>query len=142
MTLAGLQTFYAAALAASAPLAALGTPHPFDPFETDEAFNAALSTALQTTGVFIEIGQADLQRSGPRGPRGTSATATTDILVAEALKLNHTPTDKLLVQAIADAIQAYLPHGEQPAEFETYEAGHSEQGYILHALTFTKAITL
>lgn len=142
MTLAGLQDFFAAALAASAPLAVLGAPHKFSPFETDEAFATALNTALAATGVFIEIGQPDVQRSGNRVARGTSATATVDLLIAEAIKTDHTPTDKALVQAVVDAIQAHGDARETPAEFESYESAISESGYVLHALTFSKSFTL
>lgn len=142
MNLADVQPFLAAAISASAELAAFGVPNQFSPFDDEAVFAAALGTALREKGVFIEIGAASLQRSGERTLRGIVAVAMIDILVAEAIQTEHTPRDKVLVKALLDAVKTYGDQKEPPAEFESYDSAIAEGGYILHAFTFSKNITV
>lgn len=140
MKIEDLQSFFSAAILADPALAAFGAPLITDPFVADETIESLVGQRLREIGVLIEIGYPSARRTSDRNLRGTAAAASIDILVAESPTLAHTPTGLALQQRIIDAIQSHGNRNELNGEFESIETAVSEQGYILTAIAFTKAV--
>lgn len=142
MTLAGLQPWAIARLAAVPALAAFGAPLAYSPFADETTARETIAARLRTTGVVLEVGLADAQRTGDRVKRGVAATATFEVFVAESISLTHTPADRALVETVATALLRETDPYEPAAEFESVESAAAESGYILHVLTFSKNVTI
>lgn len=142
MKLAEIQSKFSARIMASAPLAALGEPLLASLFDDESAAVALIGNRLRSAGALIQIGYPALARVGDHGKRGIPCSAQVVVLIAESISVAHTPAGLALMQAVCDSLHREADPYEIPAEFESSDAVTTEDGYVLHALTFTQAIAL
>ena len=141
MKIGEIQASLVAAVMADPVLAAYGEPIVATPFADEAVVEALIGERLRSPGVVIEIGYPSAARSSARELRGTAATASVDLLVAESPTVSHAPAGLALQQRIVDAVQGYAAsRAELPAEFESIETAVTEHGYVLHVISFTKAV--
>ena len=137
MNLAGIQSYVSDQIMAVPALAALGTPLVYSHFTPDETSRAAIDAQLRSTGVCIEIGLVSAA-GDPAKPynRFVTVDAEFEVFVAESPKATHTPTEALLVEQVAQAVQARQSVSEPSARCIRYDSAKSENGYVLHVLSF------
>lgn len=142
MKLENVQEYVAARIAAVPALAAFGDALLYSHFTDIDAARTAIATQLREVGVCIEVGEVEAERVDDKTIRGVAAIATFEVYVAENPKVAHTPEQKLLRKAVIEAVSAYVDQYTTRAEFHRSDTGKSEQGYVLHILTFTIRVTI
>lgn len=143
MKLSEVQSNIAALITADAALAAFGPPISFSLFTDDDAGRTDIATRLREKGVVIEIGlpEATGENAKPAN-RYTLLDVNFEVFVAESPKVAHALQGLELVEAVSAAVQRRTSPAEHNAHCTSYAAAKSEQGYILHVLTFSIPATL
>lgn len=138
MNLENVQAYAAAQIAANSTLAAFGAAIVYSHFTADDAARAAINGALRATGVCIEIGLVSAQGDTTKPQnRYTLLDANFDVYVAENPKVSHSPAQMNLVALVAGAMQARAGATSPAIKCTSYDSALSENGYVLHVLTFT-----
>lgn len=141
-TLANIQQYASDAIANDPTLSTLGAPIKYSFFTADDAARAAIQAALAAKGVCFEIGPVGATGDTDRTSRAITLNASFDVFVAESPKVAHSPSEMTLVEAVAAAIQKRLDAYTQNARCTNYESALSENGYVLHVLSFTTPLSL
>lgn len=143
MKLSEVQSHFAALIEADEQLGTFGEPLLFSHFTDPEASRAAIASRLRATGVCIEIGsvEADGETARP-AHRYSLVDVRVEVFVAESPQVAHEPRDLTLVERVSAAVQKRLSASEHSARCTGYAAAISEQGYVLHILSFSIPATL
>lgn len=145
MHLSELQAHVGKKLEAAQALAAFGKPLVFSHFTDDQAARELIDKSLRAYGVCIEVGVIEASGDGEKPQnRYSLLDARFDVYVAESPEESkkHTPSDMELVAAVATAVQARSATSDPAIRCIGYAAAKSENGYILHALSFTSPVVL
>ena len=142
MKLHEVQSEAAARIAANTSLAAFGAAVEYSPFLDVETIKSANATRIRNVGVCIEIGEPEAERIEDRAGRGVVATATFDVFVAESPKVTHSPTGKMLRKEVIEAVTVRIDAATTPFEFLRSDTAISEQGLVLHIISFSARVTI
>jgi hypothetical protein len=144
MKLDELQTYVSGRLMAVPALAALGAPICYSLFTDDKISREAIASSLETTGVCIEIGlpEAHEKQGASSDSRSTLLEAEFEVFIAESPKVAHVPENMGLVNQVVAAIRVRSAPFEQVPNVTSYMPAKSENGYILHVVSFTVPVIL
>lgn len=129
-------------ITAVSALADFGEPIAYSHFLDDETVRQTIADRLRTVGVVIEVGSVEADRADDKSGRGVAADASFDVFVAESPKVAHSPTGEELRKTVIEAVTAMGGPYTQRAEFLRSDSAKSEQGYVLHQLSFTLRVTI
>ena len=137
MKLFELQDRIAQQLDADSSLRAFGAARKFSLADDEEEVKEAISTRLRESGVCLEVGSIEGTENASTAGRFALLNAQFDVYAAENPRLAHAPAGMLLVQTVIEAVTKRISQYEHAPRLVGYEAARSEQGYILHVLSFT-----
>jgi hypothetical protein len=136
MNFDAVQPFLSGRITADADLALLGTPIQVDPFQDPEAAKSAIGNALRTTGVCFEVGFPWIGAPETLLGGTTHLEAVCEVFVAEHTQNAHTPSRATLVQRVISALTKPATGTQKPARLRASESVKTEDGYILHMMSF------
>jgi hypothetical protein len=142
MKLHEVQAKMAELIAANEALAAFGAPLVFTLFTDDKTVRETIATRLREKGVVLEVGAVDAARSPDTSVRGVAADASFDVFIAESPTVEHTPSGEDLRRTIIEVLMQPTDRHTPRAEFSRSESAISEQGYVLHIISFTQRVTI